>query len=96
MNPPLFVFLFLTAGLKIFAQESSFIRDTTYFRSLYNAGYAPTLSEDSIVAAPISTIPQNFADTLRKYDWLLLQNVDCSGYMNNFLVGQLGWVVTAM
>lgn len=96
MKPALFVFLFLAAGWKMFAQESNVIPDTTYFRSPYNAGSAPTLSEDSIVAAPISTIPQNFADTLRKYDWLLLQNVDCSGYMNNFLDGQLGWVVTTM
>jgi|GEM_PF-6830045 len=84
MKPALFVFLFLAAGWKMFAQESNVIPDTTYFRSLYNAGSARTLSKDSIVASPISTIPQNFADTLKKYDWLLLQNVDRSGDMNNF------------
>ena len=83
MKHAIYLFLFLTAGLKIFAQESTLIRDTSYFRSLYKAGSARTMSKDSIVDAPTSAIPQNFADTLKKYDWLLLQNLDQSGYMNN-------------
>jgi hypothetical protein len=69
---------------EIRSQQSAVISDTTYFRRLYNIGHVRTLTKDSLVAAPSSAIPQNFADTLKKYDWLLLQNVDNSGHMNNF------------
>lgn len=84
MKNPIFIFLFLLIGLQLTAQQSSVIRDTTYFRRLYNAGSSRSMTKDSVIAAPVKEIPKSFADTLRKYDWLLLQNVDRSGHMNNF------------
>jgi hypothetical protein len=69
---------------EIRSQQSAVISDTTYFRRLYNIGHVRTLTKDSLVASSSSAIPQNFGDTLKKYDWLLLQNVDNSGHMNNF------------
>lgn len=84
MKNPIFIFLFLIIGLQLTAQQSTVIRDTTYFCRLYNAGSARTMTKDSVIAAPVKEIPKSFADTLRKYDWLLLQNVDRSGHMNNF------------
>jgi hypothetical protein len=84
MKNPGFIFLFLFIGLQLSAQQSTVIHDTTYFRRLYNAGSLRTMTKDSVIAAPVKEMPKSFADTLRKYDWLLLQNVDRSGHMNNF------------
>jgi hypothetical protein len=49
MKNPIFIFLFLIIGLQLAAQQSTVIRDTTYFRRLYNAGSARTLTKDSVL-----------------------------------------------
>lgn len=85
MKKALFSILFsLVELINAGAQESTVINDTTYFRKLYETGKACSMTKDSIIAAPVAAIPKRFADTLKKYDWLLLQNVDQYGHMNDF------------
>lgn len=81
----LFAVLFFSCVVSSPAQTSTVIDDTTYFRSLYVAGLNRVFNKDSLMAVKPMPIPVNFADTLKKYDWLLLQNVQVStGHMNNF------------
>lgn len=63
------------------------ITDSTYFPQLYVQGVARVMSKDSLLQQRPTKLPENFGDTLRKYEWMLLQNIDANGFMNNFFAG---------
>lgn len=77
----LFSIILFFAG-RSFAQ--TMITDTSYFNRLYGQGAAHVLLQDSLARQKPGPLPVHFADTLKKYDWICLQNVDAHGFMNNF------------
>lgn len=70
MKNLIFISILLTIGINIKSQTT--IKDQpgqTYFKSVEKAIIDKTIPEKELLALKASPIPENFMDTLKKYDW---------------------------